>query len=111
MINEIDGILAKGLDSDEETKNKNLQKYLMNCRKSFISYNIDPNDVNRFTNKEMKNKFKEKASKYSIEDITFNKLSLMILRDYLEMFFKDMKSQLGRDNFTIKIANNYDNMM
>jgi hypothetical protein len=27
------------------------------------------------------------------------------------MFFKDMKSQLGRDNFTIKIANNYDNMM
>jgi hypothetical protein len=36
---------------------------------------------------------------------------LMILRDYFESFFDDKKEQLWRDNFRIKIANNYDNIM
>ncbi|HRX63915.1 MAG TPA: hypothetical protein P5060_02315 [Candidatus Absconditabacterales bacterium] len=109
-IKEINDIL-KNLDADEIEGNKNLQSYLMKCRKSLVSYQVDPNDEKRFTNKDAKDKFKTKINKYSIEDITFNKLSLMILRDYFQAFFEENKKDLGWDNFKVKIANNYDNFM
>jgi nicotinamide mononucleotide adenylyltransferase len=79
------------------------------CRKPLIWYNVDPDK--RFKNKKKEDDFDEKISKYSIEDITFNKLSLMILRDYFEAFFKWNQKNLGWNNFNIKIANNYDNVM
>jgi|GEM_PF-7051113 len=66
----------------------------MKCRKSLVSYQVDPNDEKRFTNKDAKDKFKTKINKYSIEDITFNKLSLMILRDYFQAFFEENKKDL-----------------
>lgn len=106
---EIVEILNKKISTKEIQKNKNLQNYLMQCRKSLIWYSADPEE--RTKNKEIKDKFNKKISKYSIEDMTFNKLSLMIMRDYFEAFFADKKEQLGWDNFKVKIANNYDNLM
>ena len=111
MLNEINTILSKDLSDEEKEKNKNLQSYLMWCRKPLVGYSVDPNDEKRFTNKDAKSKFDDKASKHSIEDITLNKLSLMIMREYFEAFFAKNKIKLWRDNFKVRIANNYDNMM
>ncbi len=108
---EITEILTKNISKEEIEKNKNLQSYLMKCRKPLVWYNVDPNDQNRFTNKKVRDDFDKKISKYSIEDVTFNKLSLMIFRDYFESFLSDKKQQLWWDNFQVKIANNYDNVM
>jgi hypothetical protein len=94
MFDEIQKILDKDIDKHEIQNNKNLQSYLMKCRKSLIGYSVDPNDEKRFINKIAKAKFKNKVSQHSMEDIALNKLSLMILREYFEAYFMENKANL-----------------
>lgn len=111
MKNEINQILSKNLGKEENNKNKNLQSYLLQCRKSLVGYSVDPNDKNRFANEQSKKDFDDKVGRLTIEDIALNKLSLMIMRDYFEAYFNENKNQLNWDNFKVRVANNYDNMM